>query len=237
MAKTNRATPGEYTPNAAAGDKPITPTADRGVVGLDDFVGHWAAVEVEPGDNADVLVLYREGENIVADIEGDRLELSDLNGRVLSGYLWSPYEDLPTPVSAALNEDKQQVTFTVSPPQSEPMVAVARRVQAEVPIAPVATPISQVITGAIAIEQVTNLPDVAAWQEMVRVNAPQNTTHIVLVEERPTSYLIHVFETVNNSGESSHTSTYNWYEVDRQTGEISPMFYVKRIPRIAGCLT
>ncbi|WP_198159738.1 zinc ribbon domain-containing protein [Picosynechococcus sp. PCC 7003] len=286
-----------------------SPTAQAAVT-LDDFVGAWIPAEGDPGEDTDTLVLYREGDKVVADIEGDRLELSNLNGRTLSGYVWSPYEDVPTPVTAELNENKQRVIFTASPPNSEPMVAVAQRVQpgasnpptapittpptqgttgtgsgaanytafvfdppsnvrtypngpilcavrspqtinlygnegdwfytdvcgdmgmihtsqirlqpgpSNPPTAPIATSPSPAITEAIAIEQVINLPDVAEWQELVRTAAPQNSTHIEVVEQTPTNYLVHVYEIVNNPGEPSHTATFGWYEVDRQTGMV-----------------
>ncbi|ANV88966.1 zinc ribbon domain-containing protein [Picosynechococcus sp. PCC 7117] len=208
------------------GENPPPSPTTQAAVTLDDFVGAWIPAEGNPGEETDTLVLYREGDKIVADIEGDRLELSNLTSRTLSGYVWSVYEDVPTPVDAELNEDKQRITFTVSPPNSEPIVAVAQRVQPgsrNSTTAPITTPSTPEITEAIAIEQVANLAAVSEWQALVRTVAPQNSTYIEVVEQTPTNYLIHVYETVNNPGEPSHTATYGWYEVDRQTGMVFEM--------------
>ncbi|WP_254048016.1 zinc ribbon domain-containing protein [Synechococcus sp. BDU 130192] len=296
-----------------ATENPTTSPTAQAAVTLDDFVGAWIPAEGDPGEDTDTLMLYREGDKIVADIEGDRLELSRLNGRTLSGYLWSTDGDVPTPVNTELNANKQRITITVSPPNSEPMVAVVQRVQpgasnpptaptttspspgstgagktapnntasvfdppsnvrsypngpiictvkspqtiylygnqgdwfytdvcgdmgmihssqirrqpgaSNPPVAPIATSPSQAITEAIAIERVMNLPDVAEWQELVRTAAPQNSTHIEVVEQTPTNYLVHAYEIVNHPGEPSHTATYGWYEVDRQTGMVFEM--------------
>ncbi|ANV84250.1 hypothetical protein AWQ21_07555 [Picosynechococcus sp. PCC 7003] len=83
---------------------------------------------------------------------------------------------------------------------------------------------SQPITEAIAIRQVMTIPDITQWQDLLAATAPQNSAHIEVVEQTDAYYLFHVYEVVNNPGEPSRTVTYNWYEVDRQTGEISPMF-------------
>ncbi len=69
-----------------------------------------------------------------------------------------------------------------------------------------------------AIERVASLPEVAAWMVQVQTQAPNNRASFAIAETTPQHYLVHVYESVNNAGEPSHTATYGWYSVNRQSG-------------------
>ncbi len=73
----------------------------------------------------------------------------------------------------------------------------------------------QTITSQDAILKVKELPEVKTFLMSVQnghVEVEQN-------EEDPNNYLIHVYEIVND-----HTATFNWYLVNKSTGEIEKQF-------------
>ncbi len=71
------------------------------------------------------------------------------------------------------------------------------------------------ITSVQALEKVRNLPEVQNYFKAVP-NAKVNLDH----EDTPTnSYVIQVYEIKNG-----HTATFNWFEVDKSSGEIKKQF-------------
>ena len=66
-----------------------------------------------------------------------------------------------------------------------------------------------------AIAKVSALPEVAEYLRDV----PSGRVVIDHEDSATNSYLIHVFEVVDD-----HTATFNWYTVDKTTGEITKDF-------------
>ena len=66
-----------------------------------------------------------------------------------------------------------------------------------------------------AIAKVSALPEVIEYLRSV----PSGRIVIDHEDKETNSYLIHVYEVVDD-----HTATFNWYEVDKTTGEITKDF-------------
>lgn len=74
-------------------------------------------------------------------------------------------------------------------------------------------PVASTITSEKAIELVRNQQDVIDYLTV----APEGIVDIGGSDDA--QWLVHVYEVVNN-----HTATHNWYEVNKETGEITAMF-------------
>jgi hypothetical protein len=206
---------------------PTIAPVDANAVSLQDFVGVWMAMEGDPGSGRETFItMGLEGNIIVADIEGDRLELPVLNGRRLEGNLRQ--DGVTIPITAELNQDKQQITFIARPPNSELQVAVGMKVEGidDLPNNSDSMANSPNLSGTIlseqeALDRLLAQPEIANWMEQVQREAPLNQTLLEIVETTPEQYLIRAYESVNNPGEPGHTATFGWYNVNRQTGEVT----------------
>ncbi len=206
---------------------PTIAPVDANAVSLQDFVGVWMAMEGDPGSGRETFITMGLEENIiVADIEGDRLELPVLNGRRLEGNLRQ--DGVTIPITAELNQDKQQITFIARPPNSELQVAVGMKVEGidDLPNNSDSMANSPNLSGTIlseqeALDRLLAQPEIANWMEQVQREAPLNQTLLEIVETTPEQYLIRAYESVNNPGEPGHTATFGWYNINRQTGEVT----------------
>lgn len=79
---------------------------------------------------------------------------------------------------------------------------------------------SDIITEKEALEKVKALPEV---QEFIALLSEDGKTASFLVEDRGDNWSAQVLEIVVRNGES-HTATFNWYLVDKATGDISKEF-------------
>ena len=211
--------------NSSVATSPTTDVVnpDANVVSLDDFVGTWIAMEGDPGTNTETLTFRLEGNKVLADVDSDHLELSVLQGRKLEGYLLRDEETIP--MSAELNQDKTQITFIIRPPNSEIIGSVRQRVSqssgANADNVPASASGAMSLTEQEALNLLIDLPEIADWMQRVQQEAPMNQAQFEVVETTPEEYLIRAYEMVNNPGEPSHTATLGWYNINRQTGEIS----------------
>jgi hypothetical protein len=83
------------------------------------------------------------------------------------------------------------------------------------------------LTDEQAIALVEKLPAVKAWKLGCQRNGAQAkkvTLHVALDRKEGGTYFVHVYEEVPDDGASSHTATFNWYDVDEKTGKIKPEF-------------
>ncbi|QHV00087.1 zinc ribbon domain-containing protein [Synechocystis sp. CACIAM 05] len=206
---------------------PTVAPVDANAVSLEDFVGVWMVMEGAPGEGEEaIFTMSLEGNVIVVEAEGDRVEFPTLNGRKLEG---SAVEDGVTiPITVELNQNKDQIIVTVLPPNSELQVGVGQRVKG---INDLDSPSNSrdnslnmdenVLTERQALELLIAWPEIADWMQRVQQEAPQNQTLLEIVETTPQQYLIRAYESVNNPREPDHTATFGWYNVDRQTGEVT----------------
>lgn len=76
------------------------------------------------------------------------------------------------------------------------------------------------ITKKSAEEKIKNLPEVKEYSSELEKAGSKIQFN---VEDWEEDFGVQVFEIVNQ-GESSHTSTFNWYRVSKKTGEVSKEF-------------
>jgi len=69
-----------------------------------------------------------------------------------------------------------------------------------------------------AISLVRQRPDVQQWLQLIEEKSPV-TAVITLDSKTDMVYTVHVYEDLPD-----HTATFNWYDVDKTSGEIIPMF-------------
>lgn len=84
---------------------------------------------------------------------------------------------------------------------------------------------SGAITGAQAVALVRNLPEVKAFLAQIRkVKRSDLGTTVELDRTENGVHVIHVYETVMDGPDSSHTATFNWYNVNAKTRKITKDF-------------
>ncbi|OGY29637.1 MAG: hypothetical protein A3F35_00555 [Candidatus Woykebacteria bacterium RIFCSPHIGHO2_12_FULL_45_10] len=77
------------------------------------------------------------------------------------------------------------------------------------------TSIEQDISRDEAITKIRELAEVKSYLEQV----PNARVEVDSTDEKTNTYLVHVYEIKNG-----HTATFNWYTVDKKTGEITAEF-------------
>jgi len=81
------------------------------------------------------------------------------------------------------------------------------------------------LTGDQAVLLVEKLPAVKAWKASCikgGAQARKVTLHVDLDRKEGSTYFVHVYEEVPDDATSSHSATFNWYDVDEKTGKIKP---------------
>ena len=76
------------------------------------------------------------------------------------------------------------------------------------------------VTKEQAVIKVEALPEVVEYKAML---AKTEKKEVVEVEDGDGEWNVHVFEVVG-IGADSHTATFNWYRVDKQTGAVEKEF-------------
>lgn len=74
---------------------------------------------------------------------------------------------------------------------------------------------STTLTKQQALEKVRLLPEVQEYMEIV----PNVRFMVEESSENPNIWTVRVFE-----DKETHTATFNWYEVNKETGEVKPVF-------------
>src|SRR3989338_2193740 len=75
--------------------------------------------------------------------------------------------------------------------------------------------VKQIISPNEALAKVRELAEVKSYLEQV----PNAKVEVDSTDEETNTYLVHVYEIKNG-----HTATFNWYTVDKKTGEITAEF-------------
>ncbi len=73
---------------------------------------------------------------------------------------------------------------------------------------------SSEITEVVALAKIRELLEVKDWE--ARVTQSNGTTRIVIDSQDSNYYSVHVYEDM-----SDHVATFNWYSIDKKTGDIS----------------
>ena len=71
-----------------------------------------------------------------------------------------------------------------------------------------------------AVSLVEQLPEVVEYKKTLQ---DAGSTFHIEAEDSDTSWAVHVFEVVSQ-GDSSHTATFGWWEVNKTTGEVTKDF-------------
>ncbi len=79
------------------------------------------------------------------------------------------------------------------------------------------------ITEKVAVSLVMKRPEVKQFFANV-VNSKIAKPTIDMDRIEGDSYVVHVYEVVNDGPDTSHTATMNWYYVNRKTGKVSKEF-------------
>lgn len=82
------------------------------------------------------------------------------------------------------------------------------------------------------VELVTNLPEV---KEYMHSSFPSDSNVAVDIDHsKGVLSTIHVYESVKDNGVGAHTATFNWYTIDRCTGEIKCSFVIYNMGKKVG---
>jgi len=191
------------------------------------FIGRWFP-ENKPGmEEGIILTFSRQGSKIVGvstkDPEG-RIELDPAPGDRLSGAYVGP-DGKRIPMTAEMLSDRQKMVLTLLPPASEPDTVILWRVKDDEIPAKKGAGQSELSTSAEvdqdrAAEIVSRLPDVDNF--LKRLSAVGKRAHIDTTEEDPQTWMVHVYEIVDDGDGMSHTATFGWFKVDKKTGRVSP---------------
>jgi hypothetical protein len=82
------------------------------------------------------------------------------------------------------------------------------------------------ITDDRAIQIVKELPEV---KEYLKLNFPEENIPVVVIDKsRSTNslWIVHVFEIVEDNPTEGHTATFNWYALDKCTGNVKCSFVI-----------
>jgi hypothetical protein len=83
------------------------------------------------------------------------------------------------------------------------------------------------LTKSDALRIVANRPEVKDWQKAVAKASQKGRlvkSHIELDRIENGAYVVHVYETVPDDAETSHTATFNWYHVNQRSGSVRKEF-------------
>jgi hypothetical protein len=191
---------------------------------LNDLAGKWVVMGGEPGGDTkeqefelrveDGKLMGELGKNL------DRLELTEVSRSKLKGECYTDEQKIPTEVEVA--EDRKQMTLTLAPPASEYVVIVARRPKegenAPDGSNPPPSP-SGLLSEEQALEKVREVAEVKEW--LAALERAGKPPHIVIDREEEGSFIVHVYEVVQDSPDQSHTATMGWYRVNRSTGKVT----------------
>lgn len=197
----------------------------------DEFLGDWYLDSPEdPSDPANTLVVRREGAILVgrtrrsrhADRKPYHLELQPAAGGDLKGR-YVPETGDPFPATAELTSGRSKLVIELAPPASEYFTSVfirAGREEADsggVSTGPAVNPGE--LDGQRALDLVTARPEVQAF--LSRARAAGREAHAQIDRDEEELFSVHVFE-LRGQGAQAHLSTFNWYEVGKKSGQVTP---------------
>jgi hypothetical protein len=192
---------------------------------LQDLAGMWIVMGGEPGSDAkeQQFELRVEDGKLIGELGRnlDRLELTEVTRSKLRGEYFTDEQKMPA--EAEVSEDRQQMTLTLAPPASEYVVIVARRPKSaeRVPDGSASPPSGSggLLTEEQALQKVREVREVKEWLgAMQRAGKPP---HIVIDREEEGSFIVQVYEIVQDGPDQAHTATMGWYRVNRRTGEVT----------------
>lgn len=205
-------------PPATTGATPGTPAPAAG----EGFVGAWFA-EDDSGntDQSERLVITRQGNKLIGvsdqGSEG-RIEVAIVPGNKVQGTFTDSNGDV-IPVTMELLSDGKKMVLTLAPPASEYQTVVLWKEEAE-PTGMTPSSTGRGLTEDGALAKVNALTEVADFAKSLAAQGKGPQFEISL--EDASTYSVRVYETVDDGSGVSHTATFGWYKVDRNTGAVTP---------------
>jgi len=193
----------------------------------DAFLGRWFPEEPTGEESNNIVTFSRQGSKIVGISTKDpnsRVELNVASGNKLTG---EAIEDggQRTPVTAELISDGQKMVLTLLRSASEPDTVILWKVkEGEAPGNKGISEGGSGVTGEVdkngATEIVAKLPDVDKFCR--QLDAAGKRAILDTTEEDAQTWMVHVYEIVDDGNSMSHTATFGWFKVDKKTGKVSP---------------
>lgn len=212
-----------YLSQPKSGTVPPTAQAPPPTAEGADFLGVWFPEEPSGADEGENLVTFtRQGTQIVGvgrDPGDGRIVLTVAPGPKLSGEVVEG-DGSRTPVTAEILADKKKMILTFAPPASEYYSVVMWRMSDEEAAQAAAEPVPDPVSEDRARNLVAAQGEVARFAKELEARGKKLHVDVSLKDER--TYLVHVYELVDDGAGTGHTATFGWYEVDRSTGTISP---------------
>ncbi|MCW5942256.1 MAG: zinc ribbon domain-containing protein [Fimbriimonadaceae bacterium] len=211
---TGTAPPTTTTP----GSPPATPIAGPG----DAFVGAWYPEdESGNGDRNERLVITKLGNKLIGlsdqSSEG-RMELAIVPGDKLEGTFTDPNGDV-IPVTVEMLAGGKKMVLTLAPPASEYQTVVLWKDESE-QAGMTQSSVSRSLDEDGALQKVAALPEVKGFIKTLEAQGKRARFDASL--EDGASYSVRVYEIVDDGGGASHSATFGWYKVDRNSGAVTP---------------
>lgn len=209
--------------NSGAPEPTVTVTQDG-----DAFLGRWFPEDTTGADTSNnILTFSRQGSKIVGVSTQDpngRVELVSAAGAKLSGEYIDSKGDR-TPVTAEMLSDGQKMILTLMPPASEPDTVILWKVkEGEAPsvkgLSEGGSVTPEPVNQDKAVEIVAALPEVDKFCR--QLDAAGKRAMLDPSEEDSNTWMVHVYEVVDDGDGMSHTATFGWFKVDKKTGKVSP---------------
>lgn len=212
----------------SARQSPVSPPKTTVTVAQDGeaFLGRWFPSDSTGSESNNIITFSRQGSKIVGvsnQDPGSRIELAAAAGNQLSGEAVDSKGER-TPVTAEILSDGQKMVLTLSPPASEPDIVVLWKVkEGEAPsrkgIGEGGFGTQQEIDEDKAAEIVSQLPEVDKYCKAL--DSAGKRAKFDTTEEDPQTWMVHVYEIVDDGDGLSHTATFGWFKVDKRTGKVS----------------
>lgn len=193
------------------------------------FLGLWAPEESVGESSGEEVRIVRQGSLLVGTNPSDqkgRIELTVKPGDKLEGFYTDDVSD-KVPLTAELLDGGKRLVMTLAPPQSEYETVILMRVnEAEKAAAlsgqdeiPGIVPISGV-DEAYAQKVVSQQKEVKEFTGLLAKSG--RNPRYEISEEDGSTWMIRVYEIVDDGDGMSHAATFGWYKVDKKTGAVSP---------------
>lgn len=195
----------------------------------DAFLGLWAPEQPVGESSGDEVRFARQGSLLVGTNDkepGGRIELTVKPGDKLEGFYTDDASE-KVPVTAELLDGGKRLVLTLEPPQSEYETVILMRVneaekaaamadQAETPgIVPISG-----VDEAYAQKVVAQQTEVKEFIDLLAQTG--RSPRFEVSEDDPNTWMIRVYEIVDDGDGTSHAATFGWYKVDKKTGAVSP---------------
>jgi len=215
-------------PGASQAAQPGTPAQAPAQDG-DGFLGLWAPEEPVGESSGEEVRIVRQGSLLVGTNDSDpkgRIELTVKPGDKLEGFYTDDVSD-KVPLTAELIDGGKRLVMTLAPPQSEyETVILMRVIEAEKAAAmagqdeiPGIVPITGV-DEAYAQKVVAQQKEVKEFIDLLAGTG--RSPRFEVAEDDPNTWMIRVYEIVDDGDGMSHAATFGWYKVNKMTGAVSP---------------